>query len=160
VPANWRFQGADTGPTPLSDYTPYVQAMLTSNSGKAPDVAYLVATYASVQGLSKGLRQAGFNGVIVNPTTYAPRIVAAANTLEVYTQWATPEPRATAPQEPPSRSAGTVRLRVRAVRALQLPENPGTAAAKSRMGQITVTCCLCRSEARATLGAARRYRRH
>ena len=64
---------------------------MTSNGGEPPDIAYLVASFNDVQGLAKGLRQAGFEGVIVNPTTYDPRIVKAAETLEVYTQWATPE---------------------------------------------------------------------
>ena len=33
----------------------------------------------------------------MNPTTYDPRIVKAAETLEVYTQWATPEAAPTNP---------------------------------------------------------------
>ena len=70
---------------------------MTSNGGNPPDVAYLVASFSDVQGLSKGLRQAGFKGIIVNPTTYDPRIVKAAESLEVYTQWATPE---SAPDNP------------------------------------------------------------
>ncbi len=64
---------------------------MTSNGGNPPDIAYLVASFGDVQGLAKGLRQAGFQGIIVNPTTYDPRIVKAAESLEVYTQWATPE---------------------------------------------------------------------
>ena len=55
--------------TPTTDYTPYVQAIMTSNGGNPPDIAYLVASFSDVQGLAKGLRQAGFQGVIVNPTT-------------------------------------------------------------------------------------------
>jgi hypothetical protein len=84
-------KGAFSITTPTSDYTPFVQAIMTSNGGEPPDIAYLVASFNDVQGLAKGLRQAGFEGVIVNPTTYDPRIVKAAETLEVYTQWATPE---------------------------------------------------------------------
>jgi len=90
-------KGAFSLTTPTTDYTPFVQAIMTSNNGNPPDVAYLVASFNDVQGLSKGLRQAGFQGVIVNPTTYDPRIVKAAETLEVYTQWATPEAAATTP---------------------------------------------------------------
>ncbi len=90
-------KGAFSLTTPTTDYTPFVQAIMTSNNGNPPDVAYLVASFNDVQGLSKGLRQAGFQGVIVNPTTYDPRIVKAAETLEVYTQWATPE---SAPDNP------------------------------------------------------------
>jgi hypothetical protein len=74
-----------------------VQAIMTSNGGNPPDIAYLVASFSDVQGLAKGLRQAGFQGVIVNPTTYDPRIVKAAETLSVYTQWATPEAAPTTP---------------------------------------------------------------
>jgi len=84
-------KGAFSITTPTSDYTPFVQAIMTSNGGNPPDIAYLVASFNDVQGLAKGLRQAGFQGIIVNPTTYDPRIVKAAESLEVYTQWATPE---------------------------------------------------------------------
>jgi ABC-type branched-subunit amino acid transport system substrate-binding protein len=90
-------KGAFSITTPTSDYTPFVQAIMTSNGGNPPDIAYLVASFNDVQGLAKGLRQAGFQGIIVNPTTYDPRIVKAAESLEVYTQWATPE---TAPDNP------------------------------------------------------------
>ena len=90
-------KGAFSLTTPTTDYTPFVQAIMTSNGGNPPDVAYLVASFSDVQGLSKGLRQAGFKGVIVNPTTYDPRIVKAAESLEVYTQWATPEAGPTNP---------------------------------------------------------------
>ena len=90
-------KGALSLTTPTTDYTPYVQAIMTSNGGKAPDIAYLVVSFNDVQGISKGLRQAGFTGIIVNPTTYDPRIVKAADTLEVYTQWATPESAPTNP---------------------------------------------------------------
>jgi hypothetical protein len=71
-------KGAFSLTTPTTDYTPFVQAIMTSNGGQPPDIAYLVASFNDVQGLSKGLRQAGFAGIIVNPTTYDPRIVAAA----------------------------------------------------------------------------------
>ncbi len=84
-------KGAFSITTPTSDYTPFVQAIMTSDGGNPPDIAYLVASFTDVQGLAKGLRQAGFEGIIVNPTTYDPRIVKAAESLEVYTQWATPE---------------------------------------------------------------------
>jgi ABC-type branched-subunit amino acid transport system substrate-binding protein len=90
-------KGAFSLTTPTTDYTPFVQGIMTSNDGNPPDIAYLVASYNDVQGLSKGLRQAGFQGVIVNPTTYDPRIIKAAETLEVYTQWATPETAADNP---------------------------------------------------------------
>jgi hypothetical protein len=90
-------KGAFSITTPTTDYTPFVQAIMTSNGGNPPDIAYLVASFSDVQGLAKGLRQAGFQGIIVNPTTYDPRIVKAAETLEVYTQWATPE---SAPDNP------------------------------------------------------------
>ncbi len=90
-------KGALSLTTPTTDYTPYVQAMMTSNGGQPPDITYLVTSFADVQGLSKGLRQAGFNGIIVNPTTYDPRIVKAAESLEVYTQWSIPESAPTNP---------------------------------------------------------------
>jgi branched-chain amino acid transport system substrate-binding protein len=90
-------KGAFSITTPTTDYTPYVQAIMTSNGGNPPDIAYLVASFSDVQGLAKGLRQAGFQGIIVNPTTYDPRIVKAAETLEVYTQWSTPESAPTNP---------------------------------------------------------------
>ena len=90
-------KGALSLTQPTTDYTPFVQAMMTSNGGSAPDIAYLVVSFNDVSGMSKGLRQAGYQGIIVNPTTYDPRIVKAAESLEVYTQWATPE---SAPSNP------------------------------------------------------------
>jgi branched-chain amino acid transport system substrate-binding protein len=90
-------KGAFSLTTPTTDYTPFVQAIMTSNDGNPPDIAYLIASFNDVQGLARGLRQAGYEGIIVNPTTYDPRIVRAAETLEVYTQWATSE---AAPDKP------------------------------------------------------------
>ena len=68
-------KGAFSLTTPTTDYTPFVQAIMTSNDGEPPDIAYLIASFNDVQGLARGLRQAGFEGIIVNPTTYDPRIV-------------------------------------------------------------------------------------
>jgi ABC-type branched-subunit amino acid transport system substrate-binding protein len=90
-------KGAFSLTQPTTDYTPFVQEMLTSNGGNAPDITYLIASFNDISGLSKGLRQAGFEGIIVNPTTYDPRIIKAAESLEVYTQWATPEVASTVP---------------------------------------------------------------
>ena len=84
-------KGALSLTTPTTDYTPFVQAIMTSNGGQPPNIVYPVVSFADVQGISKGLRQAGYTGIIVNPTTYDPRIVKAAESLEVYTQWSIPE---------------------------------------------------------------------
>jgi len=78
-------------PATVSDYSPYVQDIMTSNSGKAPDVVFLVLTAQNVLGLGRALSQAGFTGIQTNAVAYDPRLIQIANGWSAFTQFATPE---------------------------------------------------------------------
>ena len=54
-------------PAVVGDYSPYIQAMLTSNGGKAPDVIYSQAPPTISLQLFNGLKPAGFTGTIISP---------------------------------------------------------------------------------------------
>ncbi len=58
--------------SPTTDFSPYSQAILTSNGGKAPDVMFHVTTVPNAEGLSKALTDAGFKGAQMNAVTYDP----------------------------------------------------------------------------------------
>ncbi len=60
-------------PATVSDFTPYVQSIMTSNGGKQPDVVFLVVAPSNVYGLGPALSQAGFTGVDTNAVAYVPR---------------------------------------------------------------------------------------
>jgi branched-chain amino acid transport system substrate-binding protein len=64
--------------SPTTDYSPFTQAILTSNGGKAPDVVFHVTTAPNVLGLEAALNNAGFKGPQENATTYAPSYLATA----------------------------------------------------------------------------------
>jgi hypothetical protein len=69
-------KGAIPASAPVTDFTPYSQAILTSNKGKAPDVVFHVTSTANVEGLSKALTNAGFKGVQENALTYDPAFLS------------------------------------------------------------------------------------
>lgn len=54
-------------PAVVGDYSPYIQAMLTSNNGKAPDIIYSQAPPTISLSLFNGLKGAGFTGTIISP---------------------------------------------------------------------------------------------
>jgi len=54
-------------PAVVGDYSPYIQAMLTSNGGKAPDVIYSQAPPSISLALFNGIKAAGFTGTILSP---------------------------------------------------------------------------------------------
>jgi hypothetical protein len=62
--------------SPTTDFTPYAQAILTSNGGKAPDVVVHVTTAPNVIGLSSALSRSGFKGPQENAVTYDPSYLA------------------------------------------------------------------------------------
>jgi ABC-type branched-subunit amino acid transport system substrate-binding protein len=86
-------------PAVPSDYSPYVNAMLTSNNGKAPDAIFLVVQFSNVLGLAKALQQSNYQGVITNAVGYVPALTSAPSIKgqEGFTQFATPE---SAPNNP------------------------------------------------------------
>ena len=64
--------------SPVTDFSPYAQAILTSNGGKAPDVMFHVTTVPNTVGLTKALTNAGFKGPQVNAVTYDPKILSSS----------------------------------------------------------------------------------
>jgi hypothetical protein len=78
-------------PTVVSDYTPYVQDILTSNSGGPPDVFFIVTSVQNALGLGTALTQSGYKGIDTNAVSYAPALTTTAKGWSAYTQWATPE---------------------------------------------------------------------
>ncbi|HZP30534.1 MAG TPA: ABC transporter substrate-binding protein, partial [Acidimicrobiia bacterium] len=77
--------------TPPSDYTPFVNQLLTSNNGKAPDVIIQLNQVNVVIGLSRALNEAGYTGVDTNAVLYDPRAVGIAKNQVIYTQFDVPE---------------------------------------------------------------------
>jgi branched-chain amino acid transport system substrate-binding protein len=65
--------------SPTTDFSPYSQAILTSNGGKAPDVMFHVTTVPNAEGLTKALSNAGFRGIQMNAVTYDPAFLSGAS---------------------------------------------------------------------------------
>jgi F0F1-type ATP synthase membrane subunit c/vacuolar-type H+-ATPase subunit K len=63
--------------SPVTDFTPFAQAILTSNSGHAPDVMFHVTKPPNIVGLSNSLRNSGFKGIQVNAVTYGQSFLAS-----------------------------------------------------------------------------------
>jgi hypothetical protein len=78
-------------PATVTDYTPYVQGIMTSNKGQPPDVVFLTLSRDNVIGLGKALTQAGYKGIQTNAVTYAPQLTGAVPQQSAFTQFATPE---------------------------------------------------------------------
>jgi len=87
------YQQATMPPPPsvVGDYSPFVQALLTSNSGQPPDAIFVVTAAANAIGLGRALSQAGYKGIITNAVGYAPQLTTLANGWSAFTQFATPE---------------------------------------------------------------------
>ena len=79
--------------SPVTDFTPFAQAILTSNAGGAPDVMFHVTKPPNIIGLSNSLRNSGFHGIQVNAVTYGQSFLArgasraALNGEYVYIQY-------------------------------------------------------------------------
>jgi hypothetical protein len=63
--------------SPVTDFTPFAQAILTSNAGGAPDVMFHVTKPPNIIGLSNSLRNSGFQGIQVNAVTYGQSFLAS-----------------------------------------------------------------------------------
>jgi hypothetical protein len=83
-------------PAVVTDYSPFVQALMTSNGGQPPDVIFVTLSSTPTFGLSRALTQAGFKGISTNAVLYAPQVVSLGNGWSVFTQFATPESTAPA----------------------------------------------------------------
>jgi branched-chain amino acid transport system substrate-binding protein len=57
------------------DYTPFVQDVMTSNDGKAPDLVVFNSLFANTVGITAGLRSAGFEGETLNYIAYVPGLL-------------------------------------------------------------------------------------
>ncbi len=77
----------------VTDYTPYVQQILTANQGKAPDLVFACTSVGSTIGLTSALTAAGFKGAQGNGIVYDPRLlqskqlVQSLNHVYVVVQW-------------------------------------------------------------------------
>jgi ABC-type branched-subunit amino acid transport system substrate-binding protein len=89
-------------PAVVGDYSPYVNDIMTSADGEAPDVVFLVTSFTNVVGLAKALQAAGFEGIITNAVAYHPGFLNPSGTgisagQTPFTQFAIPE---SAPDNP------------------------------------------------------------
>lgn len=78
-------------PATVTDFTPYVQDIMTSDGGDQPDVVFLVVAPSNVYGLGPALSQAGFTGIDTNAVGYAPAFAGLVKGWQAFTQFATPE---------------------------------------------------------------------
>ena len=85
-------------PAVVTDFTPYVEAIMTSNGGHPPDLVYVTSGPANAFGLSRALQEAGYKGIISH-STYAPQLVAQAKGDTVQNTFATTESNTPAMQQ-------------------------------------------------------------
>ncbi len=85
-------------PATVGDVTPFVDDIMTSNKGGPPDMIELfLAGIPATLALQQGLRDAGFEGPIMNTQTYDAQLAAPSDTGSVYVQFGAFE---TAPDVP------------------------------------------------------------
>ncbi|MFO7590528.1 MAG: ABC transporter substrate-binding protein [Acidimicrobiia bacterium] len=85
-------------PAPVTDFSPYVTELMTSDGGAPPDVIFLVTSQDTLQaGLQTALDAAGFDGLATNAVLYSPLATALVKGGSVLTQFATPEAASTTP---------------------------------------------------------------
>ena len=79
-------------PAPVTDFSPYVNELMTSNDGEQPDVIFLVISQDNLQGgFQTALNDAGFDGIATNAVLYSPQATALVTGGSVLTQFSTPE---------------------------------------------------------------------
>lgn len=77
-------------PAVVSDYTPYIDQILTSNAGKQPDIVQQLLPPVDDIGVIAGLDQSNFTGKDFNFSLYDPRAVGVAKgsyTLVSFAPW-------------------------------------------------------------------------
>ncbi|MEX0665926.1 MAG: ABC transporter substrate-binding protein [Acidimicrobiia bacterium] len=85
-------------PAPVSDFSPYVTELMTSNDGEPPDVIFLVISQDNLQGgFQLALNDAGFDGIATNAVLYSPLATNLVEGGSVLTQFSTPEAAADVP---------------------------------------------------------------
>jgi branched-chain amino acid transport system substrate-binding protein len=67
-----------TPPAVVSDYSPYANALLSSNKGKAPDIIFTAETTQDDSGLWTQLKQLGYKGTFFNYELYNAASLAVA----------------------------------------------------------------------------------
>ncbi len=77
-------------PAVVTDFTPYVEDVMTADKGKPPDVVVIVSGPTNLFPLVAGLERAGYKGLI-NHQTYAPQIVGPAKGTTATNTFATAE---------------------------------------------------------------------
>lgn len=79
--------------TGVTDYTPYVQQILTADNGKPPDLVFSCTSVGSTLGLTSALTAAGYKGAQGNGIIYDPRLllskqlVQSLNHVYAVVQW-------------------------------------------------------------------------
>ena len=96
---------AAEGGTPVSDFTPYVQDIMTSANGGPPDVVFAVISQNNLIGLGRALDAAGFKGMQTNAVLYAPQ--AAATITDDFVLHAVRDARGGGRPRRPCRSSST-----------------------------------------------------
>jgi ABC-type branched-subunit amino acid transport system substrate-binding protein len=72
-------------PSVVTDFSPYVQALMTANKGQPPDVIYYANAGANLFGMIRSMNQAGYKGAQVH-STYSPQVTGpAAGTMALNT---------------------------------------------------------------------------
>ena len=85
-------------PATVGDFTPFSQAIMTSNNGGPPDIVIMLfASIPSTLGLQGTLQAAGFKGPIENTQTYDPQLAAPSKGGSVYVQFGAFETADTVP---------------------------------------------------------------
>jgi branched-chain amino acid transport system substrate-binding protein len=85
-------------PATVGDFTPFSQAIMTSNAGGPPDIVIMLfASIPSTLGLQGALQGDGFKGVIENTQTYDPQLAAPSKGGSVYVQFGAFETADTVP---------------------------------------------------------------
>ena len=84
-------------PAAVSDFSPYVQKIMTANSGKPVDVVGLT-TSGTTGGLASALRRAGFKGLIIGGLGYSQAQTAAQTGVTQYINTASPMSASSNPQ--------------------------------------------------------------
>jgi ABC-type branched-subunit amino acid transport system substrate-binding protein len=82
---------AAEGGTPVSDFSPFVNDILTSNDGGQPDVVFAVISQNNLLGFAPALEAAGFEGLSTNAVLYSPQVAGLMKDNFVLTQFSTPE---------------------------------------------------------------------
>jgi ABC-type branched-subunit amino acid transport system substrate-binding protein len=88
---------AAEGGTPVSDFSPYINDIMTSNDGEQPDVVFAVISQNNLIPFAPALDAAGFDGLQTNAVLYSPQAAGIVNGDFVLTQFATPEAAADTP---------------------------------------------------------------